>query len=149
VRAGTTAGGRELTVWAPIFELPIFARAGAVIPLLPPDVDTLAGLPASPGVVELRRRSRSRVLLAFPRGRSTAPGIVSTEGRGVWRLRVSGRARTEYRLQASMSTLRRPLRPCRVTLGGRPVRWKYFHRRRTLHAEFRARSATLTVRSCR
>ena len=35
-------GPRELNVKAPLEELPLFARAGTILPLLPPEVDTLA-----------------------------------------------------------------------------------------------------------
>src|SRR5262249_33574100 len=37
----TIAGRTRVTVPAPLDELPLFVRAGAVVPLLPPDVDTL------------------------------------------------------------------------------------------------------------
>ena len=41
-RARMLAGGRGVTLPAPLDELPLLARAGALLPLLPPDVDTLA-----------------------------------------------------------------------------------------------------------
>ena len=40
-------GGRTITVPAPIDEIPLFVRMGAVIPLVDPEVDTLAGAMAS------------------------------------------------------------------------------------------------------
>ena len=41
-RAKAVRGGREVTVPAPLTELPLLVRAGAVLALLPPKVDTLA-----------------------------------------------------------------------------------------------------------
>jgi len=131
VRAGAVDGGREVTVRAPIYEIPVFVREGAVIPLLPPDVDTLAGIGSEAGVVDLEQRARRRSVLAFPKPAR------------VWRWRARGR-RTHYRLQASQ--LRRP---CSVRVGGRRVPWRWFRNRRVLHAEFTTRNAQLTVRSCR
>jgi alpha-glucosidase (family GH31 glycosyl hydrolase) len=40
-RASLLAGGRTVTVPAPLEEAPVLVRAGAVLPLLPADVDTL------------------------------------------------------------------------------------------------------------
>lgn len=48
-------GGQEVTVDAPLTEIPVFMRAGAVIPRLPDDVETLA--PAEPPIVDLDDRS--------------------------------------------------------------------------------------------
>ena len=53
-------------------ELPLLARAGALLALLPPDVDTLARYGDRSASVSLGERERRRVLLAFPRGRSSA-----------------------------------------------------------------------------
>ena len=52
---------------APLGELPLLARAGSVLPLLPADVDTLA--PYGRDLVHLRDRRGRLSLLAFPRGR--------------------------------------------------------------------------------
>ncbi len=60
-------GGAERTLPAPLGELPLLARAGSVLPLLPADVDTLA--PYGRGLVHLRDRRGRLNLLAFPRGR--------------------------------------------------------------------------------
>lgn len=153
VRAGTTAGGRELTVRAPIYELPLFARAGTILPLLPPDVDTLADEGRAPGLVHARDRASSMSLIAFPRGRSTTAlpdgeTLASIEGKSRWRLHVRGKRTRTYRLQASLGTLAHPFRPCSVRAGGRGVRWRWFSKRRVLHAQFRMRSGFLAVRGC-
>ena len=153
-RATTVRGGRTLEVAAPLAELPLFARAGTVLPLLAPDVDTLTGCGRRPGLVHLRDRSRRLRLLAFPRGRSRAAagGVRSVEGRGSWKLVVSGPRVRRISLEASLATLKRPFRPCALRLSGRllPRRaWSYSRRTRVLKARFRARSATFTAeRAC-
>jgi alpha-glucosidase (family GH31 glycosyl hydrolase) len=153
-RARLARGGRELTVPAPLEELPLLVRAGAVLPLLPRDVDTLAR--GGEGLVALGDRRGRIELLAFPRGATRSEllageRLVSRERRGEWRLRVEGRRTRRYELQASLATLRRPLRPCGVALGGRALprrAWRWDRRARVLRASFRARRATLVVRGC-
>jgi hypothetical protein len=96
-------------------------------------------------------------LLAFPRGRSRAgfnegERLSSREHRDGWALRVRGARRRVYELQASLAALRRPLRPCRVTLNGRRLRrraWRYGRQTRILRVRFRARSARLVAHRCR
>ena len=133
-------------------------RAGAVIGLLRSDVDTLADEGAAGRHVRLRDRRRRLRLLAFPRGnsrRTVAPGVYvrSYEKRGSWRLQFrTAQRRHNVALEASLETLRRPLRPCRVQLRGQrlPRRaWRYDHARRVLHVRFRAASTTVIVRRCR
>jgi alpha-glucosidase (family GH31 glycosyl hydrolase) len=148
-------GGREATLPAPLDELPLLARAGTLLALLSPDVDTLADYgEGAEGVVRLADRRDRLELLAFPRGRSSATfndgeRLESAEARRRWRLRVEGDRTRTYRLQASLATLRRPFRPCHVTLGGRPLRsgaWRHDRSTGRLQVTFRARTATLTVR---
>jgi alpha-glucosidase (family GH31 glycosyl hydrolase) len=165
-RARLLAGPREAELPAPLEELPLLVRAGAVLPLLPPDVDTLADYGAgAPGVVRLADRRDRLHLLAFPRGRSEAAfnageRLRSAARRRAWRLTVAGARRRTYRLQASLATLRRPFHACRAALGGRRLRrgaafvrrgrgWTYARRTRVLRAAFRARRARLTVSACR
>jgi hypothetical protein len=138
-------------VAAPLAELPLFARAGTMLPLLPPDVDTLTGYGRARGLVHLRDRSRRLRLLAFPRGRSRASGadVRSVEGPGVWKLVVRSRRARRVSLEASLATLERPFRPCSVRLGRRALprrAWSYSRRSRVLRVSFKARSATLAVR---
>jgi hypothetical protein len=137
VRAGAIDGGRELTVRAPIYELPLFVRAGAVITLLPADVDTLAGLDvgdagSARSVVDASDRA-NRVVIAFPR-----------ESRRGARIRVGDGSRRTYALQASIKR-----RPCRVTLGGKAVKFRWFRKRRVLHSTFRTRRGRIVISSCR
>jgi len=152
-------GRRSVTVPAPLDELPLFVRAGAVLPLLPPDVETLSSHGTDPGIVHLRdRRSRMR-LLAFPRGRTQSAfndageRVTSHEvRRRRWKLGISGARRRTYELEASLATLRRPFKPCRVRLGRRPLKrgaWRYEAASQVLTARFRTRGATLRVEGCR
>ena len=166
-------GGRRVELPAPLSELPLLARAGTLLPLLPPDVDTLAGYGRrARGVVSLAERRRRLELVAFPRGRSSARfgthgrlqsregrGQPRTQegrgrprtraGRGAWTLRVTSRRRLRVRLQASLRTLRRPFAPAAVSVNGRPLArgaWSYDRRTGVLRARFEARRATLRVR---
>jgi alpha-glucosidase (family GH31 glycosyl hydrolase) len=148
-------GGRTVTLPAPLEELPFLARAGAILPLLPPDVDTLAdyGDP-TPGLVELDDRRDRLVLLAFPRGRSEAPlyrgeHLRSLERRGRWELTIRGTRRRVYRVEASLATLARPFIPCAVEWNGRalaPDEWTYDARTRVLRAGWTGRRGHLVVR---
>ncbi|MGI8460508.1 MAG: TIM-barrel domain-containing protein [Solirubrobacterales bacterium] len=146
-------GGRDATVPAPLEELPLLARAGSVLPLLPAEVDTLAdGGPD--GLVGLGERRRELELLAFPRGRSEARfgargRISSRERGGTWRLAIRGKeAARRFELQASLATLRRPLEPCAVRIDGEELagrRWSFEPSTGVLEARFRGRSPRLTV----
>jgi sulfoquinovosidase len=60
---GATAGGQVVTVNAPLEEIPLFVRAGAAIPLLPAETDTLTTIGTVPGLVDLDDvRNRQRML---------------------------------------------------------------------------------------
>ena len=65
--AQAVEGGRSVTVQAPIGQIPMFVRAGAVIPLLPPEVQTLAEHGDDPSIIHLSDREDERVRLEFPR----------------------------------------------------------------------------------
>ena len=83
-RARVLAGGHEETVPAPLEELPLMVRAGAVLPLLPADVDTLAVVRAGAGrgaAVQAPRPARPDRLPAralarhvLPRGEAAVDG---------------------------------------------------------------------------
>ena len=149
-------GGSVATLPAPLDELPLLVRAGAVLPLLPPGVDTLAPFGAeAKGITALAERRRRLRLLAFPRGRSRSEfgdaGVLISRARpDMWRLKVRAPKRHRFRLQAALSTLRRPLEPCGVTLDGRVLpasRWSYRAKSRVLRARFAARRGTFEVSS--
>ena len=150
--AETLGGGRELTAPAPLEELPLFARAGSVLPLLPPEVDTLAEQDGG-GLRTLDERRRHLELLAFPRGRTKARfgakgKISSREADGTWRLSLRGGEARRFELQASLGTLRNGLDPCVVRVDGDRLprrRWGADPRTGVLTARFRGRSPILTA----
>ena len=146
-----------MTAAAPLHQLPLFVRAGSVLPFLPREVDTLSPYGGGRRQLRLADRSRRLDLVAFPRGRRRGwigPGerYLSSERRGRWTLTLRAVKRRRYRLYASLGTLRRPFRPCRIYARGKRVRrraWSYSRRRRTLRVSFRMRSGRLVVRRCR
>ena len=138
---------------APLDELPLLARAGTLLPLLSPDVDTLSGYGNGGTAVGLRERRHRLVVLAFPRGRSRArfgaDGVLhSREGRRSWTLGFRATRRRSVRLEASLATLRRPFTPRRVRLDGRALpraAWRWSPRKRVLRVSLRVRRGTLSV----
>jgi alpha-glucosidase (family GH31 glycosyl hydrolase) len=128
-------GGRDITLRAPLQELPLLARAGTILPLLPADVDTLTQYGRKRGLVHLRDRTGRMTLIAFPFGNSKAaigPGeSVRSSVRGRrWRLVINGKRARRYSIQASL-----PFHPC-----GRKTR--------VLRAKLSGRSPTLSVKGC-
>jgi Glycosyl hydrolases family 31 len=162
-QARLVRGKRTRTVDAPLDELPLMVRAGALLPLLPADVDTLAnryaGADTSRGVAggltSLRDRKNHLELIAFPRGRSASrflgqERLLSRELRGKWRLKIKGKLRRHYTIEASLATLRRPFEPRCVTATGEPLsrkRWSYSTRRRLLRLDVRAKRANIAIRA--
>jgi len=152
-RPRTLNGAREITLPAPLEELPLMAKAGTLLAMLPPDVDTLAPYGEGEGLVKLSDRRGALELLAFPRGASSAgfnegERLRSREGPGRWTLAVEGTRTRRYSLQASMATLRDPIEPCRVTLDGRPLAssaWSYDPERAALSVAFRTRAGRLVA----
>ena len=146
----------RVTLPAPRDELPLLARAGTVLTLLPPDVDTLArtgGRPASstrPIAPAAAACSRSRAGAAARPSAAARPGPRASCRGGGWRLAVRARRARTYAVQATMSTLRRPLRPRAVLVDGRPLRgsrWRFDARRGVLRATVRlGRRGVLVVR---
>jgi alpha-glucosidase (family GH31 glycosyl hydrolase) len=152
-RARLLAGGRDVTLPAPLGELPLLARAGTLLSLLPPDVDTLASYGDSAPVTSLDERAGRRVLLAFPRGSSSARledggELRSAERRGGWRLSEKARSHVKWDLQASLATLKHPFRPCDVRLDGKRLEWSYDAGTGVLSARFGARRGELSVSAC-
>jgi alpha-glucosidase (family GH31 glycosyl hydrolase) len=153
-RARVLRGGRDVTLPAPLTELPLLARAGTLLALLPPDVDTLARYGDRAPAVSLGERDDRRVLLAFPRGRSSAAledggTLRSRELRDGWELAISSTRTRRWEIEASLDALRRPFRPCAVrAAGGRLGRWRFDRATGVLHATFTARRGRLMVRSC-
>jgi alpha-glucosidase (family GH31 glycosyl hydrolase) len=131
-RAKLVRGGREITVPAPVDQLPLLVRAGTILPLLPADVDTLSSY-AGQSTTSLGERRKRLRLLAFPRGESSAPfysdgSVRSRERRRGWTLRITGDRRRQYTVRAALASLAHPFRPCEVSVDGRPLpprRWSF------------------------
>src|SRR4051812_269843 len=147
-------GGRRVTLPAPIDELPLLVRAGAVLPLLSADVDTLAPYRA-PGAVSLDDRGDRLTLLAFPRGYRSArmyrgEHVVSAEKRNrTWVLRIEGTRRRRYDVQAAFGATRRAFRACSARANGRRVRLARRDGGRSIRASVKGRRVRLEVRACR
>ena len=148
-------GGRELELKANLGRLPMLIRAGSLLPLLPADVDTLAGYGEGADLVKLSDRRRRLAVDAFPRGRSTARfyekgRLISRERRGRWRLRAEGRSPVRhFEVRAALGSLRDPFVPGTVALDGRPLpkgRWSYDSRSTVLRVRANLSKRTLTVR---
>ena len=144
-RAGRPAPSDTLP--APLDELPLLVRAGAVLPLLPADVDTLA--PYGPGTMRCRFKRRKRLdLIVFPRGtwRGTFHGgraARSRERRRRWDLRSAASGGAPIR-----SRRRSPAAAAVPALLGEPGRLRYDLKTRVLRETFSGRAGTLTVRAC-
>lgn len=96
-------------------------RAGTLLPLLPPDVDTLADYGKQPSVVHLSDRRDEIRLLAWPAGESqaNASGTLfrsSTRSSG-WRLAVGRRGLRSLEIEAVLDA-----RPRQVRWNGRVIK---------------------------
>jgi alpha-glucosidase len=153
-RARVLRGGRSITVPAPLDELPLLARAGTLLALLPPDVDTLADYGDRSAAKSLNEAAGQRLLLAFPRGSSSTRledgGTArSRERAGAWSLSIGSTRRRTWTIQAALATLRHPLRPCGVAARGGKLRgWRFDRRTKVLRATFTTRRGTLVARGC-
>lgn len=166
--ARTLKGPGTRTVPAPLDQIPLLARAGALLPLLPADVDTLAPYGQDdPSIIHLADRDNLRRLLAFPRGHSIArfdtSGWIRSGDRSAassrfrqWTLTVKDPATRTWKVEATLATLRRPFAPKCVKLNGRTLpraAWKYTaggHRLEvTLSSTGRRDRLTVSPSACR
>jgi alpha-glucosidase (family GH31 glycosyl hydrolase) len=145
-------GRRAHVLPAPLGQVPLLLRAGALLPLLPADVDTLAPYPDRPrrGIVRLAERRDRMVLLAFPHGDSAsrADGDVrlrSREGTRRWTLQIRARRARRFTVHVALGVLRRPFTPRAVRRDGRPVPFTYEGGSGVLRVALRTRRATLVV----
>jgi len=124
-----------------------------VLPMLPPDVDTLASYGRGSELVRLdERRDRMR-LLAFPRGRSSvafneSESLASRESKRRWTLSIHGNRVRRYRVEASMRSLERPFHPRFVAVGGRelgPEAWSYDRESKVLRFAAKLRRGRIVV----
>ncbi len=153
-------GARDATLPAPLDELPMLVREGALIPLLHPSVETLADYGAG-SAVRLRDRERHLRLLVWPRGRRTVSlgpeageTATSEETSSGWTLEIRGNRSRVYEIEAALGTLAGgAFRPCSVRAGERgrtPVHsWRYDRETGVLRLRVFARNALVVVRSCR
>lgn len=147
-------GARSVTLPAPIEELPLLIRAGAILPLLPADVDTLAEY--GDGVVHLSDRRDRLHVLAFPRGTTTRGvgrrgRLRSVERPGRWDLTIRGGEARTIEVEASLATLTAPFVPCAVRWRGRPLsadRWSYDDSTAVLRATLDGPPSRLSVFGC-
>jgi hypothetical protein len=137
---------------APPDEVPVFARAGTILPLLPADVDTLADYGAgTPDLVRLADRLDQLQLIVFPRGTSSARAFRgeryrSIEGDQRWELALDGNRTRTWTLQASLATLNRPFTPSSVEFAGAPVAdWSFDDATKVLRATFVGQRGRLVV----
>jgi len=143
-KAKAMKGGRRVTVKAPIEVLPLMVRAGAILPLLPANTQTLSSYGAG-STVGLDDVSRRLHLIAFPRGKSKSPfgengGLRSKEGKGSWKLTLRRAKRYRITLDASLTTLNHKLEPCAVRLNGHELARKAWSvKKRVLRVRFKAK----------
>ena len=143
-KAKAVKGGRGLTVEAPIEVLPLMVRAGAILPLLPANTQTLSGYGAG-SIVGLDDVSRRLHLIAFPRGKSRSPfgengGLRSRELKHSWKLTIRRARHYRIELDAALTTLKQKLRPCQVRLDGKKLKRKAWSvKKRVLWVRFRTR----------
>jgi alpha-glucosidase (family GH31 glycosyl hydrolase) len=158
-RAPVLEGARSVGVPAPLEQLPLLVRAGAILPLLPSSTQTLSSYSSAStvGLDDVRNRLH---LIAFPRGKSRSAfgengGIRSKERRHSWKLTIRRARKHRIVLDASLGTLRRRLAPCEVRLNGRPLgHGAWSAKRGVLHVRFRSagkatRLAVLDRAACR
>jgi alpha-glucosidase (family GH31 glycosyl hydrolase) len=152
-------GARETTLDAPLDELPLLVREGAMIPLLDPSVETLADY-GEGAAVRLRDRDDRMRLLAWPRGRRTV-SLGGTDGTGqretatseetsrAWTLQIRGRRTRLYEIEAALGSLHGGrFRPCSVRVGAQRPRWRYDPDSGVFEMRLRARNARVEARAC-
>ncbi len=151
-RAKVIDGSRKVRAEAPLDEIPAYAKAGTLLPLLPADVETLADY-ADKGHVGLDDRRDRLHVLAFPRGKSSARfngggQLRSTETQRGWKLRIGADRRLRLDVEASLATLKRPFRPRTVKVDGRELarsRWSYDRKSRAIRIAARVEDGKVAV----
>lgn len=149
-------GGQNAMVAAPTSEIPMFVEAGAVIPMLWPDVFTLAEYGDNPEIVHASDRSDLLHVLAFPRGETSGAFYddgtwTSREAAGTWALTLNNGVERTVELEATVRTLVQPFDVCGVSLGGAPLAdedWSYDEETGVVTATYTTTSAPLEVSGC-
>ncbi len=149
-------GTQTVTVSAPNPEIPMFVEAGAIIPMLSPDVFTLAEYGDDPEIIHASDRDHLLHVLAFPRGETSGKFYddgtwTSAEADGTWTLTLENSKERTIHLEASTSTLAEPFDVCGVTLDGTALPdddWSYDESTNVLDATYTTTSGALTVTGC-
>lgn len=149
-------GLAAVTVSAPVDEIPMFVVAGAVIPMLAPDVWTLAEHGDDPSIVHASDREDQLHVIAFPRGKSAGEfykngSWTSEEAAGSWTLVLDGGTPRTIHLKASLRVLEQPFEPCAVTLDDTPISeddWSYDSDTGVLEIRYETTSGTLVASTC-
>lgn len=147
------------TIPAPAEEIPLLIRAGGMLTMLDPEVETLSPFGKDDSIVHLTDRP-ARTLFAFPRGNSTARfenrgRITSTEGKDSVKLEVSDIRARPWVIKTATATLKNPFEVRCVRLNGRPLpggnsgwNWTGTHVEIRLPAAPKRFKLTLTARRC-
>jgi len=154
--ATTHDGSKSTTVSAPIEEIPLFVRAGAIVPLLWPDVFTLAEYGDDSEIVHASDRDELLHVLAFPRGETSGTFYddgtwTSVEGDGTWSLSLENERERTIHLEATMITLLARFDVCEIALDGEPIAdddWSFDASTGVLDATYTTTSGTLSVTGC-
>jgi alpha-D-xyloside xylohydrolase len=136
-------GGQRVDLDAPLGVIPVLLRAGAVLPLLSADVDTLSDWGRG-DFVHAAEREATRRLLAFPRGTWTGglgvdERITSSADPTGWRLVIESAAERLYELRADLSYLQGGA-PAGLELIDGEASWSYDPTSGLLHADCRSRN---------
>lgn len=149
-------GAGSITVSAPLPEIPMFVRAGAIIPMLWPDVFTLAEFGDDPAIVHASDRDDRLHVLAFPRGETAGSFYAdgrwsSVEGARRWALTLQNSRERTIHLEASTRTLEQPFEVCGVALDGVPLAdrdWSYDPSTGVLDVTYDTVAGTLEASGC-
>jgi len=155
---GTTmhTGARSVTVAAPIPEIPMFVRAGAIIPMLSPDVFTLAEFGDDPAIIHASDRDDQLHVLAFPRGETDGTFYddgtwSSVEDDIDWELTIVNDRERTIHLEATMNSRITPVPVCGVSLDGAPLDdadWTFDETTALLEVRYTTAAGTLRVSGC-
>ncbi len=148
--------GSTITVEAPIPEIPMFVEAGAIVPMLAPDVFTLAEYGDDPAIVHASDRDDLLHVLAFPRGETSGTFCddgtwTSVEDDVNWTLTLDNDRPREIHLEATMLTRITPVTVCGVSLDGEPLpdeAWSFDETTAILDVTYTTTSGALLVTGC-
>jgi len=155
---GTTmhSGGESVTVSAPTPEIPMFVQAGAVIPMLAPDVFTLAEYGDDPAIIHASDRDALLHVLAFPRGETSGTFYddgtwTSVEDDINWTLTIVNDRERTIHLEATMNTRATPVQVCGVSLDGVALdegNWSFDETTGILDVTYTTISGELLITGC-